>query len=160
MEEMLAITSVKQATEEFSAADLAWDIAEIVDPTGVASLTRYIVEGHDECVYPTGPSASEQRDLTEAQKANFEASCGSTAHGGYRYRYRYKNREEHNCRRERQSSQCSHGSWLGYSGSYSQTMCRTKRRSTYTADCKRGCKGGWRHYGTGHHGCCSAWYSC
>lgn len=64
MEEMLAIHSVEEALE-LNAGDIAWDVAEIVDPTGISTFVRYIIEGPEECVYPTGPSDQDIADLNE-----------------------------------------------------------------------------------------------
>jgi len=160
MEEALAVTSVQEAVSEFSAADLAWDIGELVDPTGVTTFVRYLVEGQEECKYPNGPSDQDMADAIAATNTNFEASCGSTVHGGTQTRRRFQHREASSCSAQTQTRTCRHGSWGGWSGSWSQQSCRTKTRHTRKMDCKQGCPGGWRHYSTSDHGCCKSFWSC
>jgi hypothetical protein len=160
MEEALAISSVQEATQEFDAGAMAWDIGELVDPTGITTFVRYLVEGQEECKYPEGPTDQDQADLVAASGSNYEASCGSTPHGGSETRRRFQYTEHSSCNAQTQSRTCRHGSFGHWSGSYSQTYCRTKTRHTRKMDCKQGCPGGWRHYSTSDHGCCKSFWSC
>lgn len=61
MEEVLAIHSVQDAVETIK--DRAWDIAEIVDPTGVAAFIRFLQDHPETCKYPSGPSSQSIDEL-------------------------------------------------------------------------------------------------
>merc|ERR1712156_979964 len=109
MEEALAISSVQEATQEFDAGAMAWDIGELVDPTGITTFVRYLVEGQEECKYPEGPTDQDQADLVAASGSNYEASCGSTPHGGSETRRRFQYTEHSSCNAQTQSRTCRHG---------------------------------------------------
>merc|ERR1712117_744416 len=110
--------------------------------------------------YPEGPTDQDQADLVAASGSNYEASCGSTPHGGSETRRRFQYTEHSSCNAQTQSRTCRHGSFGHWSGSYTQTYCRTKTRHTRKMDCKQGCPGVWRHYSTSDHGCCKSFWSC
>jgi len=175
VEEMMAISAVKQAQEEAEGIDgaaLAWDVAEIIDPTGIAAFTNYLVNGQDECKYPKGPTDQELSALQAIFKEseNWQKSCGRTPHGGTETRKRYRSstvRSPSSCESqiETQKRTCHHGQLTDWSGQRNtdgvllstKTSCRTETRHYRKMDCKQNCPSGWRWFETTDHGCCTGW---
>jgi len=64
LEESMTIMMAKSAEADApDAGQIAWDIAEVVDPTGIASLVNYIINGLEWCVYPEHFSPYDQKKL-------------------------------------------------------------------------------------------------
>jgi len=175
MEEMMAIASVQAAKEEAKGAKMAWDIAEIVDPTGFAAFGRYLMEGQEECKYPDGPTDQDMSALNAIFKEseNWHKSCGGTPHGGTETRQRYRlstvtSPMSCELQLETQKRTCHHGQITDWTGQRSsdgvllstKTSCRTATRHTRKMDCKQNCPSGWRHFSTTNHGCCESFWSC
>jgi len=64
IEEAAVVMMANAAHEDGpSAADIAWDVAEVVDPTGVVALVNYMINGIEWCVYPEHFSPLDQKKL-------------------------------------------------------------------------------------------------
>lgn len=59
--ETMAVYAAESAQDAFE--DIEWEIAQLVDPTGVTIMVNNILNGADECVYPETMSDAELQEL-------------------------------------------------------------------------------------------------
>jgi len=173
---MTAIAAAKAADDEANSGidigEVAWNVAEIVDPTGVSTLVRYLVEGQEQCKYPDGPTDQELSALNAVfeESDNWNAHCGNIPHGAFESRKRYRTNVVYSgvghlswtCANqiETQKRSCHHGQLTDWSGEATHTSCTTKVRHYRKMDCKQNCPSGWKHFETTNHGCCVSFWSC
>jgi len=73
IQEHLVVNAVKQ--HEFDVGKLAWDIASVVDPTGIVAFVNYLENGQQECKYAKPPTDAEVEAMEKAHEETLKYTC-------------------------------------------------------------------------------------